>query len=105
MNIVSSDADKVGLDTMLTVKASGADALPTELHGLAASLERLLAMIESTKRYVDDVVVRRVADSFAVMREHVPVSLRVHACLCNTVHSSSVCVPLPVCNFGHRVVG
>ena len=59
VNVVSSDADKVGLDTMLTTKASGAEVLPTDLHGLAASLERLVGMIESTKRYVDDVVVRR----------------------------------------------
>jgi hypothetical protein len=58
VNVVSSEADKVGLDTMLSLRGREDEALPSDAHGLAASLDRLYQMLDSTKQYVDDVLVR-----------------------------------------------
>ena len=57
VNIVTSDTEKVGLDTMLTSRSGGAD-VAEQLAGMETALGRLLDMINTTKRYVDDVVVR-----------------------------------------------
>lgn len=40
------------------LKTTAVDKLPTDMEGMEATMERLLALIDETYKYVDDVVVR-----------------------------------------------
>lgn len=40
-----------------TLKATTVDKIPSDLEGMEASMEHLLALIEDIYKYVDDVVV------------------------------------------------
>lgn len=40
------------------LKTTSVDKLPTDMEGMEATMERLLALIDDTYKYVDDVVVR-----------------------------------------------
>lgn len=40
------------------LKSTAADKIPSDLEGMESTLERLLALIDDTYKYVDDVVVR-----------------------------------------------
>lgn len=41
------------------LKTTMVDKLPTDLEGMEASMERLLALVDEVYKYVDNVVVRR----------------------------------------------
>ncbi|GKE70323.1 eukaryotic translation initiation factor 3 subunit F, partial [Tanacetum coccineum] len=43
------------------LKTTAVDKLPTDMEGMEATMERLLALIDDTYKYVDDVVEGRVA--------------------------------------------
>ncbi|KAF3433502.1 hypothetical protein FNV43_RR24604 [Rhamnella rubrinervis] len=52
------EAEQVGFDILKTTMV---DKLPTDLEGMEASMERLLALIDEVYKYVDNVVEGRVA--------------------------------------------
>ncbi|KAK7287166.1 hypothetical protein RIF29_00258 [Crotalaria pallida] len=52
------EAERIGFDTL---KATTVDKIPSDLEGMEASMEHLLALIDDMYKYVDDVVERRVA--------------------------------------------
>nr|XP_043632231.1 eukaryotic translation initiation factor 3 subunit F-like [Erigeron canadensis] len=52
------EAERVGFDIL---KTTAVDKLPTDMEGMEATMERLLALIDDTYKYVDDVVEGRVA--------------------------------------------
>ncbi|KAI3855638.1 hypothetical protein MKW92_007549 [Papaver armeniacum] len=52
------EAERVGFDIL---KSTMVDKLPSDLEGMEASMERLLALIDDVYKYVDDVVEQRVA--------------------------------------------
>lgn len=41
-----------------TLKATAVDKIPSDLEGMEASMQHLLALIDDIHKYVDDVVVR-----------------------------------------------
>ena len=43
--------------TVNTLKATAVDKIPSDLEGMEASMQHLLALIEDIYKYVDDVVV------------------------------------------------
>ena len=47
------------------LKATTVDKIPTDLEGMEASMERLLALIDDVTKYVDNVVVRNRYFSFS----------------------------------------
>ncbi|KAI4372943.1 hypothetical protein MLD38_011122 [Melastoma candidum] len=51
------EAERVGFDIL---KKQSVDKLPSDLEGMEASMERLLALIDDVYKYVDDVVEGRV---------------------------------------------
>ncbi|KNA22940.1 hypothetical protein SOVF_029310 [Spinacia oleracea] len=53
-----SEAERVGYELL---KSTAADKIPSDLEGMESTLERLLALIDDTYKYVDDVVENRVA--------------------------------------------
>ncbi|CAL0308926.1 unnamed protein product [Lupinus luteus] len=52
------EAERIGFDTL---KATTVDKIPSDLEGMEASMEHLLALIDDMYKYVDDVVEGRVA--------------------------------------------
>lgn len=52
------EAERVGFDVLKTTMV---DKLPSDLEGMEASMERLLALIDDVYKYVDEVVEGRVA--------------------------------------------
>ncbi|XP_015877311.3 eukaryotic translation initiation factor 3 subunit F [Ziziphus jujuba] len=52
------EAERVGFDILKTTMV---DKLPTDLEGMEASMERLLALVDEVYKYVDNVVEGRVA--------------------------------------------
>ncbi|KAK4385356.1 Eukaryotic translation initiation factor 3 subunit F [Sesamum angolense] len=52
------EAEQIGFDVL---KPTNVDKLPSDLEGMEASMERLLALIDDVYKYVDDVVEGRVA--------------------------------------------
>jgi len=52
------EAERVGYETL---KATAVDKIPSDLEGMEASMEHLLALIDDIYKYVDDVVEGRVA--------------------------------------------
>ncbi|KAL6126718.1 hypothetical protein ACLB2K_074764 [Fragaria x ananassa] len=59
------EAERVGFDIL---KKTMTDKLPTDLEGMEASMERLLALIDDVYKYVDDVDEGRVAADNSVGR-------------------------------------
>ncbi|GMG98308.1 hypothetical protein Nepgr_000148 [Nepenthes gracilis] len=53
-----AEAERVGYELL---KSTMVDKLPSDLEGMEASMERLLALIDDVYRYVDDVVEGRIA--------------------------------------------
>ncbi|KAL2898756.1 Eukaryotic translation initiation factor 3 subunit F [Bienertia sinuspersici] len=49
-----SEAERVGYELL---KSTMADKIPSDLEGMESTLERLLALIDETYKYVDDVVI------------------------------------------------
>lgn len=52
------EAERIGFDTL---KATTVDKIPSDLEGMEASMEHLLALIDDIYKYVDDAVEGRVA--------------------------------------------
>ncbi|XP_024020513.1 eukaryotic translation initiation factor 3 subunit F [Morus notabilis] len=52
------EAEQVGFDIL---KTTAVDKIPTDLEGMEASMERLLALIDDVSRYVDNVVEGNIA--------------------------------------------
>ncbi|XP_057433052.1 eukaryotic translation initiation factor 3 subunit F [Lotus japonicus] len=52
------EAERIGFDTL---KATTVEKIPSDLEGMEASMEHLLALIDDIYKYVDDVVEGRIA--------------------------------------------
>ncbi|KAJ0551467.1 putative eukaryotic translation initiation factor 3 subunit F, MPN domain-containing protein [Helianthus annuus] len=59
------EAERIGFDIL---KTTAVDKLPTDMEGMEATMERLLALIDDTYKYVDDVVEGRVAPDNSIGR-------------------------------------
>ncbi|KAI3711300.1 hypothetical protein L2E82_41285 [Cichorium intybus] len=54
LDLCMVEAERVGFDIR---KTTAVDKLPTDMEGMESTMERLLALIDDTYKYVDDVVV------------------------------------------------
>ncbi|KAI3697205.1 hypothetical protein L6452_30053 [Arctium lappa] len=64
-NVASVSSAPSGVDIL---KATTVDKHPTDMEGMEATMERLLALIDDTYKYVDDIVGGRVAPDYNVGR-------------------------------------
>jgi len=67
VNVVATDAEKVGLDALHSVTSESGD-LPSDSEQLAAALSQLLATLDGALGYVNDVVAGRVEGDVDVGR-------------------------------------
>ncbi|KAI4306803.1 hypothetical protein L6164_030049 [Bauhinia variegata] len=58
LDLRMAEAERIGFDIL---KATNVEKIPTDLEGMEASMEHLLALIDDIYKYVDDVVEGRVA--------------------------------------------
>ncbi|KAI4299440.1 hypothetical protein L6164_032901 [Bauhinia variegata] len=57
LDLRMAEAERIGFDVL---KATNVEKIPTDLEGMEASMEHLLALIDDIYKYVDDVVEGRV---------------------------------------------
>ncbi|MBA0631422.1 hypothetical protein Godav_000298, partial [Gossypium davidsonii] len=71
------EAERLGFDIL---KTTAVDKLPNDLEGMEVTMQRLLALIDDVYKYVDDVVVRKLAPSPSIFFLFVTIAFCYNVC-------------------------